>query len=264
MEIIKEIFGWLGCGFNILYYLFQYPPFIRLLKGKLNFEETPVFFITSCYINCFIWYIYGVMALNDQIKYSNLIAGIVSLVFIAIYLNYEIEKYLIDSILNAMILFTGTIAFYRIFVMVYDEIKIVAEVCIGTILFMNIYPIIILFKVIRDKNYILIPIYSACIYLFSCLFWIAYGFLAHDNYIIFPNFIGIILSFIQIFAYLFFKSKYPLIGDKGIASSTIGIEVSENEETKIENIFINEDNLKNIKEKPVKIIKNVHNYQFIK
>ena len=205
MELIKEIAGWVGFGLNALYYILQYPPFIRLLKGKINFEEIPGFFITSYYINCFIWYIYGLMALNNQVKYSNLIAGIVSLFFIAIYIKYEIEKYLIDSILNTMILFTGTIAFYRLFVMVYDEIKIVGEVCIGTTLFMNIYPIIILFKVIRYKSYILIPIYSACIYLLSCLSWIVYGFLAQDNYIVIPHLIGIILSFIQIIVYIIIK-----------------------------------------------------------
>ena len=88
------------------------------------------------------------MALNDQIKYSNLISGIISLFFIGIYIIYEIQKYLIDSILNALILFTGTIAFYRLFVMVYEEIEMVGQVCIGIICFMNIFPIIIFFKVI--------------------------------------------------------------------------------------------------------------------
>ena len=75
MAIIKEITGWIACGLNILYYIVQYPPFVRVIKGKLNFEETPFYLATSCYINCF-WYVYGAMALNEQIKNSNLIAGI--------------------------------------------------------------------------------------------------------------------------------------------------------------------------------------------
>ena len=206
------------------------------------------------------------MALNDQIKYSNLISGIISLFFIGIYIIYEIQKYLIDSILNALILFTETIAFYRLFVMVYEEIEMVGQVCIGTTCFMNIYPIIILFKVIRDKHYVLIPIYSANIYLLPCLIWIVYGFLSKDNYIIIPNLIGISLSFIQIIVYLIYKSIYPLIGDKSNASSTIDIELSENEQTKIEEStsLFNEDSLKDIKEKPIKILKNMHKYQFIK
>ena len=254
MDTVQEIVGWVAAGLTVLYYLAPVNPFFRVLKGKLNFEDTPGVFVTTCYVNCFVWYVYGDMIFSDQVKYSKGVAACVSLLLMIIYLAYELKKYLVDSILNALILITGTWAVYRALTIIIDDDRIVGKICIGTSIVVFLTPIQIIYRVIKEKNYILIPIYAACIYLLASSAWVAYGIMITDFYVVCPHILGIVLSLVQIIVYLNYKRKYPAIGEKEF-SSTIGIETV-GEETKKEEppIKIDEDSQPEGKEKPVKIV----------
>ena len=252
METVQECLGWAAACLTVCYYMAPVIPFINVLKGKLNFEESPVIYVTTCYVNCFIWYIYGDMIFSDQMKLSNMVAAISCFILLVIYLIYEIRKYLIDSILNALILGSGTWAIYRAFTIVIDDDRIVGKILIVTQFIVYFSPAQIIYRVIKDKNYIMIPIYSAWVYLFACIAWVIYGVLITDIYIIFPFVIGIILCLIQIIIFLNFKRKFPTIGEREF-TSTIGIESTGNEETKKEE-EIKIDDQPQGKEKPVKIV----------
>jgi solute carrier family 50 protein (sugar transporter) len=255
MDSLQEGVGWGAACLTVLYHLAPIEPFLRVLRGKLNFEDTPGVFVTTCYVNCFVWYVYGDMIFSDQIKYSYLVASCVSLLLMVIYLIYELRKYLVDSILNALIIITGTWAVYRALTIIIDDDRIVGKICIGTTLVVFLTPIQTLYKVIKEKNYILIPFYSSIVYLFASIIWVVYGVMITEFYIVAPNAAGIIISLIQIFIYLNFKRKYPIIGERDI-SSTIGIETSGIEESKKEepSVKIDDDKPAKTKEKPVKIV----------
>ena len=260
MDTIQESFGWVAACLTVCYYISPVIPFINVLKGQLNFEETPGIFVTSCYINCFIWYIYGDMIFCDQVKISNMIAAAISLFLMIIYLAYEIRKYIIDSILNALILVTGSWAVYRALTIVIEDDRTVGKICFCTTILVYFFPIQILYKIFKEKNYVLINVYSAWVYLFACIGWVVYGIMINDIYVVCPYVGGIILSLIQIIVYFNYKRKYPTIGEREFAS-TIGIETSGNEETKKEeaSIKIDEDIQPTGKEKPVKIVSKVEN-----
>ena len=255
MDSLQEGVGWGAACLTVLYHLAPIEPFLRVLRGKLNFEDTPGVFVTTCYVNCFVWYVYGDMIFSDQIKYSYLAASCISLLLMVIYLIYELRKYLVDSILNALIIITGTWAVYRALTIIIDDDRIVGKICIGTTLVVFLTPIQTLYKVIKEKNYILIPFYSAIVYLFASIVWVVYGVMITEFYIVAPNAAGIIISLIQIFIYLNFKRKYPIIGERDI-SSTIGIETSGMEESKKEepSVIIDDDKPTATKEKPVRIV----------
>ena len=255
MDTIQEYIGWAAAAVTVVYYLAPIEPFIRVIRGKLSFEDTPGVFVTTCYVNCFVWYIYGDMIFSDQIKYSNFIAACVSLLLMVIYLIFELRKYLVDSILNALIIITGTWAVYRALTIIIDDDRIVGKICVGTSIVVYLTPIQILYRVIKEKNYILIPFYSSIIYLFAAIGWVVYGVFITEFYIVCPHVAGIIVSLVQIAVYLNFKRKYPVIGDRDF-SSTIGIETSGAEETKKEepSVKVDEDKQPKTKEKPVKIV----------
>ena len=254
MDTLQEVVGWIAAGLTVLYYLFPVKPFFRVLKGKLNFEDTPGVFVTTCYVNCFVWYVYGDMIFSDQVKYSKGVAACISLLLMIIYLAYELKKYLVDSILNALILITGTWAVYRALTIIIDDDRIVGKICIGTAIVVFLTPIQILYRVIKEKNYILIPIYEAWAYLFASIAWVTYGVMITDFYVVCPHVMGIVLSLVQIIVYLNFRRKYPAIGDREF-SSTIGIETGNDEPKKEETpIKIDEDSQPQAKEKPVKIV----------
>ena len=255
METVQECFGWAGTGITVLSFLFPVFPYINVLKGKLDFESTPGVLVTTCYVNYFCWYNYGDMIFSDQIKYCYMIGSIVNLVLMVIYLIYEVKKYLVDSILNTIILILGTWALYKTLTFIIDDDRIVGKICIGTSFIVFIPPIQIIYKVIQEKNYILIPIYNCYLIFLYAICWVVYGIFLTDFYIVFPNAIIIVIALVEIIIYLSYKRKYPAIGEREF-SSTIGIETYTTDEARKKeepSIKIDEEDVKG-KEKPVKIL----------
>ena len=257
METVQECFGWAATAITVLSFLSPVFPYINVLKGKLNFEDTPAVLVTTCYVNYFCWYIYGDMIFSDQIKYCYMIGGIVNLVLMIIYLAYEVKKYLVDSILNTLILITGTWALYRALTIIIDDDRIVGKICIGTSCIVFLSPIQIIYKVIKEKNYILIPIYNCYMVFLYAICWVVYGIFITDFYVVFPNALNIVLSLVQIIMYVHYSRKFPAIGQREF-SSTIGIETTSNDEPKKEETPIKIDEVSETKgkEKPVKIYNN--------
>ena len=256
METIQECFGWAGAVITVLSFITPVFPYLNVLKGRLSFEDTPAVFVTTSYINYFCWSIYGDMIFSDQLKYCYMIGGIVNLILMIIYLAYEVKKYLVDSILNTLILITGTWALYRALTIIIDDDRIVGKICIATSCLIFFSPIQIVYKVIKEKNYILIPIYNCYLIVLYGICWVAYGIFITDFYIVFPNSIAIILALIEVVIYLNFKRKYPAIGERDF-SSTIGIETNPSDESNKKEeppIKMDEESEIKGKEKPVKII----------
>ena len=253
MENIQEAFGWIATGLTICSFISPIFPYLNVLKGKLNFEDTPAVYVTTCYVSYFCWYVYGDMIFSDQIKYSFMVGSIINLILMIIYLIYEIRKYLVDTILNTLILITGTWALYRALTIIIDDDRVVGKICVGTSFVVFISPIQILYKVLKEKIYNLIPIYNCYIILFYSICWVVYGIFITDIYIVLPFAINIILNLVQIIVYINFSRKYPAIGAKEV-SSTIGIESGFGDESKKEETPVKIEDEGEGKEKPVKII----------
>ena len=257
MELFQECFGWAATGMTVLSFIFPIFPYLNVLRGKITFEDTPAVYVTTCYVNYFCWYIYGDMIFSDQLKYGYIIGSGINLVLMVIYLAYEVKKYLVDSILNTLILITGTWALYRALTIIIDDDRIVGKICIGTSCLVFLNPIQILYKVIKEKNYNTINIINSWLVFCYAICWVVYGIFITDFYVVFPNSIAIILSLVEMLIYYSYKRKYPTIGDRDF-SSTIGIETNTNEETskKDEIPMKNEEEVEEGKgnEKPVKIL----------
>jgi lipid-A-disaccharide synthase-like uncharacterized protein len=242
-------------GLTVISFLTPVFPFLNVIKGKLNFEDAPIISVTTCYVNYFCWYVYGDMIFSDQLKYGYVIGSCIFGLLIVIYLIFEIRKYLVDTILNALILITGTWALYRALTIIIDDDRVVGKICIGTAIIVYVQPMQIIYKVIKEKNYGFIPIYNCYLSFLSSVCWLVYGIFITDFYVVFPYAIGIILSLVQIVIYLNYQKKYPIIGERDF-SSTIGIETTPNEEVKKEATPIKMDEMTEEtegKEKPVKI-----------
>jgi len=254
MDKAQEIIGWAALCVNICSFLFPVFPYLNVLRGKMNYEDTPSFFVITSYINYFCMYCYGDLVFSDQVKYCYLVGSIINCILMVIYLVYEIRKFLVDTILNALILITGTWALYRCLTIIIDDDRVVGKICVGTFFIVSVTPCQILYRVLRERNYNLIPIYNCWVGLCYSALWIVYSIFISDFYILCPNIIKVILSMAQIAVYINFSRKYPAIGQREF-SSTIGIESTGNDEIKKEEsqIKIDEEAEKNMKEKPVKI-----------
>ena len=239
-NIIQKGFGFLSAFININFYLSSIPPFLNVIKGKLYYEETPGVYVTTCYINSLIWYIYGKMKNNNFVKISYMISGISCLIFISIYLIFEAKKYLCDSILNTFFIVTGTWAFYRALILILGKIKIVGYITILATFLLFWSPIQKLNKMVNEKNFKLIQVFSPWKYLVYSISWLIYGSFLKDIYLIITNIIGIIFSLFFIFIKMYYKNKYsPFI--KRNSNSAININAEGNYESKKEEIPIKLD-----------------------
>ena len=200
------------------------------------------------------WYVYGDMTFSDQLNYCYLIGSIINCVLMVFYLAYEVKKYLIDSNLNTLILITGTQALYRVLVIIIDDDRIVGKICVGTSFIVYLAPIQIIYKVIKEKNYILIPIYNCYLIVLYSFCWIVYGALLTDYYIIVSFSAAIVLSFIEILIYLNYKRKYPTIGENLVLLQVLKL-------LEMMNLIKKKKCLLNLKKKKSKVKINLLKYQ---
>ena len=234
-------------------------PFFNVLRCKLNYEFTPIASINTIYVDSIAWYIYAEKILCQHLKICHTIGAICTLLLIIIYLAFELKKYLVDSILNFLILILGTLVMYKGLTIVVEDVQMVGKICIATKLITFFTPILMIFRVIKEKNYKLISINSTFTYMCACIGWVLFGKSANDINIMIPNIAGILLCFVQFIAYLNIKKKYPHYSE---SSSTIGIERSTTEDPKKDEsttMTIDEESQEKAKEKPVKIITRVDN-----
>ena len=260
-SFFPETCGFIASCLTLCYFVITAIPYVRLIQGKVSFEDTPGFYAGITYVNCLCWYIYGDFLYSDKIKYIYLIGAISNFLFIFIYLSYEIKKYKQDAILNGLIILSGTYMIYVGLTIVIDNVDIIAKICFASYSILFLFPIHVIYHVIKYKTYAVIPFYSCLGTLITSLCWAIYGYGITENYVIYPHAIIVILYAIQIFIYLNYKKRYPIYIEKNVPS-TIGIEKVENDEVKNDenetSNKIDEETQPSLnKEKPVKIIETI-------
>ena len=237
----KDYFGWAATYLTILFFVSFTTPFFKIFKGKMKYYDAPIFVICVNYINCILWFIYGNMIFSYQIRICNQIGSISTFILILVYISYHIKKYILDSILNAIIVIYGTFVFYNYFpIIITDKAYIIGKICIASKFCVFISPIQLIYLVINEKNYLLIPIYASFASFCSGICWVIYGYLIKDMNVIVPNMFEILLGFSQFSIFFYYKKFYSKLE---ISNNTIHFESKEDVE-----IIINE---KNSKEKTI-------------
>ena len=211
-------FGWASLGLAVILNLIPIVSFINFLGKKTTFENLPSSKIFTNYANCLIWYFYGSMIFNNIIRISSMIGAIISLIFIIIYLFYEIKRYLLDSILNCIIVIIGTMASYEWFSHIILEIDIVGKVCLITNVVSFLAQVPDIYNGIKEKNYLLIRINYSIISFPTYFCWIIFALIIRDSYVLISNIIGIIFSIIHILLYICYKREYPAMDDEETVS----------------------------------------------
>ena len=256
----EDVIGWIATVFSIFVFAGPSVQFYNVLKGRLDYEEAPTILIGTMYCNCLTWYVYGDLIFSQQMQVCNFIGCCFSLLFIIIYLVYEVKKYTTDAILNALIILTGTWAAYRALIYILADPITVGKICVGIYSVTLLYPLYLIYRVIREKNYRLISYVVAGCTIISGMFWGIYGIFENDYYIIIPYSLAVLVGIAEIVFSRIWKAKYPTI-EQAAETSTIGIESTgddeisrrpETVEVKIDDE--NDEKGDKIKAKPVKIV----------
>lgn len=246
----EESIGWIAFAFTSYFLLYPAIPFYNVLKGKLYFEHSPGAYATVNYFNCLCWFLYSELLISDQIKVISGIGTVASGVFVLIYLYYEIRKYIFDTIMNALILGSGSYMIYLSLTVMIEDDTIIGKICAVTHCLIFFFPIRLIYRVLHEKNFMLIPFCQAWGSLFMSISWVVYGILITEIYVVIPHCINIVLATAQIILFLNYRRKYPIFNENA-GNSSIGLENEENKnEEQKEKEEIKEDNETN----PVKIM----------
>ena len=229
-------FGWAATYLTALFYVSLVTPFFKVFKGQMKYQDAPIFVIYVSYINCILWCLYGNMIFSYQIRTCNIIGSISTFILIFIYLSYEFRKHVLDPILSAIIIIYGTYVFFNYFtIIITNNTYIIGNLCILAKFYVFISPIQLIYRVIKEKRYILIPIYASFVSLISSICWVIYGFTITNIHVIIPNVVGIILGVTQFYVYFYYKAFYSNINEN---NRTISIDNSEIESDHKENVAI--------------------------
>ena len=182
-SIIISVFGWLGTIISIYFFIAPIFPFIKVLQDKINYKDFPGIFLLCTFINCFLWAVYGLLKKETQIYIANSLGGVITIVWITIYLIYFGKKYFVLAFIINILLLILIIAIAHIFY------YIIGEYYTGLIsmifnIFMYVAPGEKIIKVFKTGRYELIPIYSS-IGGFACsLCWLIFGIYQKDRHLI--------------------------------------------------------------------------------
>ena len=241
-------FYFLPSSLTIILNLLPIISFINFFFNKASFEAIPISRMIANYINSISFFFYSSIIFNIEVRFTNLISAIISLILILIYFYLEFSRYLIDAILNFIILVTGTSCCYQ-----WLSKIIIEEISVGRIyIITNMTSLLIqmqyIYNGISKKNYLLIPITFDSISFPSYFSWIIYGILIKDFYISTTNIICCIVNLIQIFLYFYYR-KENLTNINEETTIELG-EESKKDFTSVENM----------KERPVKIETNSNSF----
>ena len=130
MDDYNEMLAWVAAGLTMIFYFPKIAPFINVLQGIKNYEDTPKVYTVIIYLNSLFWFLYGNLLFSDQMKFSYMISCILCLISMGIYLIFEIKKDFVDMILNLIILVSVSWAIYCYFTIDFDNDRLLGKICI--------------------------------------------------------------------------------------------------------------------------------------
>ena len=210
-DLVGDIFGWVGTVIATYFYIAPAVPFIKVLKGELNYKDSPGILLICSFMNCILWADYGLVNNKFLVYFANGIGGTITLIWITIYLFFLAKKNIGLAVLFNLGLIAGVTGLLLLFFWVIDK-EITGYVAMVFNILMYAAPGEKIFKVITTKDYKLIPIFSTAGGFACSLCWFMYGFISADINLIIPNGLGLFFAILQIVVYLFYyiKSKSEL------------------------------------------------------
>ena len=205
-DVIESIFGWLGSLLSIYFFIAPIHPFTKVFQNKIDYKDSPGILLLFTFMNCILWTVYGFLKDETQIYITNSLGGVITLIWITIYLIYLGKKYFVFSFIINIFLLILIISISHIFYHIVGEDNTgLIAVMFNVLMFAA--PGEKIFQVFKTGKFELIPIFSS-IGGFACsLCWLIFGIYKKDLNIIIPNSIGLLFAIFQIIIYLIYNKK---------------------------------------------------------
>ena len=205
-DMVGNIFGWVGTGISTFFYIAPIVPFIKLIKGEITYKESPGILLICSFMNCILWGDYGLLLDRFLIYFANGIGGVITLIWIVIFIIHFVEKRFAMALLYNLILIIAIIGIAMLFFFIVPY-EVTGKIAMLFNVLMYASPGEKMITVFKTGNYKLIPIWSTLGGTACSACWMIYGIYLVDWNQIIPNALGVIFSIIQIIVFLFYKLK---------------------------------------------------------
>lgn len=215
-DVVGQVFGWIGTGLSIIFLFAPAVPFRKLMLEEISYKDSPGLLLIFSFLNCILWVDYGLINDKAQMYVANGAGGVITIIWITIYLIYFCGKRFILAFfanIGSMLIVSGIALLFYFIV----PTKITSYIVIVFNILMYAAPGEKIVRVFKTGNYDLIPIVSSFSGLACSTCWFIYGVYIWDMTVMIPNVLGIMFAILQIIVYIHFvlkeKSQNKNLGD---------------------------------------------------
>ena len=205
-DFVGDIFGWVGTGISMFFYIAPVVPFLKLIKGEISCKESPGILLICSFMNCILWGDYGLLLDRFLIYFANGIGGTITLIWIVIFIIHYVEKRFAMALLYNLILTIAIVGIALLFFFIVPY-QVTGKIAMVFNVLMYASPGEKMITVFRTGNYKLIPIWSTLGGTACSACWMIYGIYLVDWNQIIPNALGVLFSIFQVIVFLFYKLK---------------------------------------------------------
>ena len=179
-------------------------PFIGIIRGKENvriFPESMIFFNILC---PHLWACYWIRQSIFIPFFSAIFGFVLALLFSTIYLYFYLGQNTGKWLLSLVVKFTVVLSFHYFLLYILPSYHYIGTAAMLVGIFTSIAPAQNVVKVIRERAYKLIPIYSTVFEALCNFSWLVFGCILRDIYNIIPNRICLAINLSNTFIWTYF------------------------------------------------------------
>ena len=179
-------------------------PFIEIIKGKENvkiFPESMIFFNILC---PHLWACYWIRQAIFIPFFSAIFGFVLALLFSTIYLYFYLGQNTSKWLLSLAGKFAVVFLFHYFLLYIIPTYHIIGTAAMLVGIFTSIAPAQNVVRVIRERNYKLIPIFSTVFGALCNFCWLVFGCILKDIYNIIPNGICLAINLSNTFIWVYF------------------------------------------------------------
>ncbi|XP_030544138.1 bidirectional sugar transporter SWEET1-like isoform X2 [Rhodamnia argentea] len=206
MDVLRFLCGVLGNVVGLVLFLAPMITFKRIIRSRSTEQFSGVPYVISL-LNCLFYTWYGLPFVSSDNLLISIISGIgvvIELAYVLIFITYAPKKErakIMELSGLALILFI-TFAFVSLFALHGKTRKLFCGITLDiSSTFMYASPLSVMMLVIKMKSAEFMP-FLLSLFTFLCgTFWLAYGLLSRDPFLIVPNGLGTGLGIAQLILY---------------------------------------------------------------
>ena len=204
-----DIFSSFGTLFSFLLSFTPLFPFIKVFKKEEKIDIIPEGFLLFLILTRIVWGSVWIIT-NRKIAAFNSISGIIVCdVFVILYFFLYFSRTYLKTIIGSIFLILIEIILISISVS-WGNYNVLSYIGMIFNSLMFVSPFQKILRVIKEKNYKLIPVYTTIVNILCSIAWLGYGICINMISQIIPNVIGLFLSLANIYTwgyYYFNRNK---------------------------------------------------------